>query len=156
MTESRPNLNIDLHLTANLKSNLLRRKRSGRHRSILVLLVPHLSLICVCGRGWLSIHRSWLVEIHRLNLLPWLPIRLLLDLVVFIRRTCLCSIHSLLVRLLYVWRRCASSSLAVTQDDEQSMNYAWNVTQNAEENVEEEVNATAAADDDCNGWEQDC
>ena len=121
-----------------------------------MLLVPHLSLICVCGRGWLSIHRSWLVEIHRLNLLPWLSIRLLLDLVVSIRRTCLCSIHSLLVRLLYVWRRCASSSLAVIQDEEQSMNYAWNMAQNAEENVEEEVNATAAADGYCNGWEQDC
>ena len=146
MTESRLNLNIDLRLTANLKSNLLRRKPSGRHRSVLVLLVPHLSLICVCGRGWLSIHRSWPVEIYRLDLLFWLPIR----------RTCLCSIHSLLVRLLYVWRRCASSSLAIIQDDEQSMNYAWNVAQNAEENVEEEVSATAAADGYCNGWEQNC
>lgn len=121
-----------------------------------MLLIPYLSLICVCGRGWLSIHPSWPVEIHRLDLLFWLPIRLLLDLVVFTRRTCLCSILSLLVRLLCVWRRCASSSLAVPQDEEQSMNYAWNVAQKAEENVEEEVNATATADEYCNGWEQDC
>ena len=36
------------------------------------------------------------------------------------------------------------------------MDYARNVAEKAEENVDDEVNATAAADDDCNRWKQDC
>lgn len=35
------------------------------------------------------------------------------------------------------------------------MDYARNVAEKAEENIDDEVNATAAADDYCNWWEQD-
>jgi hypothetical protein len=127
------------------QSNLLCRKPPRRHRSVLLLFALDLSLVGVCGRGGL-----------RLRPLVWLPIRLLLDIVVSILWLCLCSIRRLPIRLLYVWRWCAPSSLVITQNYVQSMDYAWNVAEKAEDKVDDEVSATPAADGYCNRREQDC
>jgi len=48
------------------------------------------------------------------------------------------------------------SSLTIVQDDVESVDHAWNVSQKAEQYVDDDVGTTAAAKEHCNGREDDC
>ena len=85
------------------------------------------------------------------------PVRLLLEVVVSVRCWCWCwsPIHGLCVRLLSVLRLGPLSPFTVMQDDVQGVDDTGNMTQQAEQYINEDVGATTAADEDGDGWEDD-
>ena len=133
------------------QSNLLCSRPSIRHRRVVMLLAPHLSFVRVYRRCRLWSDRPWLLV--EVRLLCLLPILLVVHVVISIYCRCRCPIR--LLCLLAVRRLCLPVLLAVMQDDVESVDYTWNVSQKAEQDVDEDVHTTAAAEENCDGWEED-